>query len=113
MSTGLSRYGVEAATVVRAPTTDRDGLTICPECGAPVGASLGTQRIAHPEIREPDLEATELLTHGYRCKRHPAWVVLPSHPHELPDGWASVEIELADGRERPIPVPPAEVSADA
>ncbi|WP_081638783.1 hypothetical protein [Salinarchaeum sp. Harcht-Bsk1] len=108
MSTGLSRYGVEAPTVVRAPTTDADGLKICPECGAPIGGTLGTQRIAHPTIRD-DLEADELVTHGYRCNRHPSWVVLPSHPNELPDGWASVEIDLADGRSRPVPVPQAEV----
>lgn len=108
MSTGLRRYGVEAPTVVRAPTTDGDGNASCPECGKLVGATRGTQRIAYPTILD-DLEADDLVVHGYRCERHPAWVVLPSRPSELPSGWRAVEIELADGRPRAVPVPAAEV----
>lgn len=111
MSTGLSQYGIEAPTVVRAPTTDAKGRKICPECGHPVGGTLGTQRIARPRVLEEDLASVdELLTHGYHCKSHPSWVVLPVHPSLVPDGWLAVEIELADGRSRPIPVPKAEVN---
>ncbi|WP_248515076.1 hypothetical protein [Salinarchaeum laminariae] len=114
MSTGLARYGIEAPTVVRAPVTDPQDRTICPECGHPVGGTRGTQRIARPTVLDEDLtDADELLTHGYHCKGHPSWVVLPSHPDSVPDGWLSVEIELSDGRAREIPVAEPEVSASA
>lgn len=107
---GLQRFGVEPKTVVRSPASDGQDNVVCPEDGKPVGGTRGTQRVAHPSIVDEDLDlGTEILTHGYCCDRHSARVVLPVRPEILPDGWIGVEVELADGRVREIPVPAAEV----
>lgn len=111
MNSRLRRFGVESPTTVRAPTFGTDGLAHCPECGKLVETSRGTQRVAHPTVLEEIDLGDEIVVHGWRCERHPSWVVLPSHPDALPEGWVGVEIELADGRGRAVPVPAEEVEA--
>ena len=116
--TGLARFGVVPRTIVRAPARDHDGLVICPECGAPVGASKGTPRIARPDLLDEDLEEIvdgTLVTHGWACERHQYDVVLPSRCHgpEAPsfvDGWVGVELRFADDLVRWVATPEREVS---
>ncbi|WP_248515972.1 hypothetical protein [Salinarchaeum laminariae] len=106
--TGLAAHGIRPKTILREPTTNGEEKQICPEDGRPIGGTLGTQTIAHPEIAG-DGEADELLTHGWLCVAHPTPIVMPRHPSEMPDGWESVELVIADQRTREVPVPVEEV----
>jgi hypothetical protein len=125
---GLGRYGVVSKQVVRAPATGHDNsgtkMKICPECGHPVGATKGPQRIASisvvvdPETMkrladDDGLGDGELVTHGWKCKEHSYPVILPqttdSDAVGFVDGWTGVEIEFADGRTDYVPVPEKEV----
>lgn len=117
---GLGRYGV-GKTVLREKTTDADDYLICPECGHPVGDSLGTHEVAHPEIVEgadPEVVGDALVTHGWKCDNHSGYEVVMPTPVGSSDaasvvhpGWVGVRVRMADRFVRTIPAPRKEVRA--
>lgn len=114
---GLSRFGVSPPTPVRNPARDNDDLTVCPECGAPVGKSKSAHRIEHPTVLEDEIDdaiGDDLVTFGWKCDRHNPAVVLPMHAGgigspAMRDGWSSVRVEIAGAPDRHIPVPEPEL----
>lgn len=108
--------------VVRAVVVEA-GHKRCPECGADITDSRGTQHvpveaIADPDVRLPLATYYELRcpTFGWACSRHHYQLVTPLHaggPHAtgLPDGWRGVPYTYDDGTIRHIPVPERELEA--
>lgn len=77
---GLGRFDITPAAVVREPARNPDGSVICPECGKSVANERGTHRIRRPDVADADLrEQLEdgLLVHGWLCVRHQYDVVTP------------------------------------
>jgi len=114
---GLQRYGVMPPTVVREPATDAEGVRICAECGHPVAKTKGSHLIAKPDLIHPRLAVAfdDLVTHGWKCERHPYEIVMPmrvggSDAGAFVDGWTGVEIRFSDGHIRHIATPEREVS---
>jgi hypothetical protein len=115
---GLGRYGVSSQTVLRERTEDDEGYLICPECGTPVGNSLGSHEVARPEIVDDDLAdaiGDVLVTHGWVCDRHPGYeVVMPTPVGSLSveravhPGWVGVRVRFADGFVRTVATPEKE-----
>lgn len=116
---GLGRYGVSSKTVLRERTEDDDGYLICPECGTPVGNSLGSHEVARPEIVDDELAdaiGDVLVTHGWVCDRHPGYeVVMPTPVGSLSveeavnSGWVGVRVQFADGFVRTVATPEKEI----
>lgn len=120
--TGLGRYGVGAKTVLRERTSDHDDVLICPECGHPVGNSLGSHEVAHPEVVEgadPGAVGDVLVVHGWACERHSGYEVVMPTPvgHDAASavchGWVGVRVRMADGFVRTVATPAAEIGCDA
>lgn len=117
---GLGRWGVAAKTVLRERTTDSEGLLICPECGHPVGNSLGSHEVARPEVVDNDIADTigdVLITHGWACDRHPGYQVVCPTPvgslsveRAVHPGWVGVRVKMADGFVRTVATPEKEVT---
>ncbi len=117
---GLGRFGIGVKTVLREPTTDHDGISICPECGHPIAQSLGSHEIAHPEVvagADPASIGDVLVTHGWMCDEHPGYeVVTPTRVGRddaatvLCAGWVSVRVRFDSGSARWVPTPRAEVA---
>ncbi|MFC4247250.1 hypothetical protein ACFOZ7_09610 [Natribaculum luteum] len=115
--TGLERFGVVAPTIVREPARDDQDIPICAECGYPVAKSKGPHRVEKPQLVDDNLaDALEyLVTYGWRCDRHAADVVMPSHASgpDAPgmiDGWIGVQLRFADEHVRYVPIPEREVA---
>ena len=114
--TGLGRFGVKPAPIVRTPARNPDGSVICPECGQDVTKSKRTHRIRNPDLADRDLrrELDELLTHGWICTRHQYDVVIPVEcrgrdASNLQDGWTGVRLAFADNIVRWVPTPRREL----
>lgn len=116
---GLGRFGITAKTVLRERTEDEEGYLICPECGTPVGTSLGSHEVAHPEIVEgadPEVVGNALIVHGWACDRHSGYEVVMPTPVGSNDasevvhsGWTEVRVRMADGFVRTVAAPEKEV----
>jgi len=113
---GLGRFDVMPAPVVRTPARNPDGSVICPECGQDVTGSKGTPRIRDPNLDDRELceQIDELLTHGWLCSRHEYDVVIPvecqgQNASNLQDGWIGVRLVFADDTVRWVPTPQKEI----
>ena len=109
---GLGRFDVIPAPVVRSPARNPDGSVICPECGQDVTASKGTHCIRDPDLADHDLrrDIDELLTHGWVCTQHQYDVVIPVEcrgrsASNLQDGWIGVRLVFADDVVRWVATP--------
>lgn len=77
---GLGRFDITPAAVVREPARNPDGSVICPECGQSVPNGRGTYHIRPPDMADSDLRAQldePLLVHGWLCVRYEYDVVIP------------------------------------
>ena len=113
---GLGRFGVKPAPVVRSPARNPDGSLICPECGQDVTESKTTPRIRDPDLADRELrqEIDELLTYGWLCTRHEYDVVIPVECRDrdasnLQDGWIGIRLVFADEIVRWVPTPRKEL----
>lgn len=114
---GLGRYDVTPAPVVRSPARNPDGSVIYPECGADVSEKRGTHRVRHPDLADDDLLGQlekPLLVHGWLCTRHEYDVVIPvecrgQDARNLPDGWVGVRLVFADETARWVATPAREL----
>jgi len=107
---GLGRFGVTPRTPIRQHATDGD-LRICAECGHPIGATQGPQRVAHPDLVDQQLAnalGDQLIVFGWRCVNHQTPVVAPlvCDPNadsvtppidaDSADRWTGVRLRFAD-----------------
>ena len=115
---GLGRFDVTPAPVVRSPAQNPDGSVICPECGADVTDERGTHRVRQPDLAADNLRDQlrgELLVHGWLCLRHEYDVVIPLECRgrdaaSLPDGWVGVRLVFADEGTRWVATPARELA---
>jgi hypothetical protein len=115
--TGLGRFDVTPAPVIRTPARNPDGSVICPECGQSVTDTRGTQRIRQPDLADRKLREKldePLLTHGWVCTRHQYDVITPrrcrgTDASNLPGGWIGVRLVFADETVRWVPTPEREL----
>lgn len=117
VGTDLARYGVVAATIVREPARDSQGILICAECGHPVEQSKGSQIIEKPNLIDRDLYRSlkQLVTFGWRYERHGYEIVLPSRAYgpdapAMESGWTGVRLQFSDEHVRHVPVPERELA---
>lgn len=116
---GLGRFDITPAAVVRKPARNPDGSVICPECGKSVTDKRGTHHIRRPDIADRGLrEQLEepLLVHGWLCVRHQYDVIIPvncrgQEASNLPKGWVGVRLVFADGLVRWVATPKRELKA--
>lgn len=118
---GLGRFDVTPAPVVRSPARNPDGSVICPECGEPVDENRGTHRVRSPDLADADLREQlhdDLLVHGWICVRHQYDVVAPiecrgREAANLSDGWVGIRLVFADEQVRWVATPRRELEAHA
>lgn len=109
----LADFGVAPRDVLRAPTRDRSGEVVCPECGCPLGGTKGSQRLTNPLLVDR-LSISVFVTLGYRCDRHAYDVIIPLRcggpsAGNYPPGWVGIRVEFADEVVRWVAVPEKEV----
>lgn len=115
----MSLYDHVDAVILRDPVHHGDTV-ICPECGKDITDTKGSgeARVPLGTLLDTDLasilDAPSLPTHGWVCNRHNYAVVCPAHTTSdggnIGAGWTGVPVELADGRDRRVPVPRKEVA---
>jgi hypothetical protein len=113
---GLGRFNVMPAPIVRSPARNPNGSVICPECGQDVTNSKSTHRIRGPDLADRQLrrEIDELLTFGWLCTRHQYDVVIPvecrgTDALNLQNGWTGVRLAFADNVVRWVATPRKEL----
>ena len=114
---GLGRFGVTPAPIVRTPAQNPDGTVICPECGNSVDSSRGTHQVRRPTFADHALQESfddPLFVHGWLCIRHQYDVIIPvpcrgSDASNLASGWVGVRLVFADEIVRWVPTPQKEL----